>query len=69
MIKVKDSGAGIEETDLSKIFDPFYTTKARGTGLGLTVCKEIVTLHGGTLDISSVKGVGTEVKIYLPKKH
>ncbi len=68
-ITIKDNGSGIAEGDLQRIFDPFYTTKARGTGLGLTVCREIVTLHGGTLDITSVKNIGTAVNIHLPARH
>jgi signal transduction histidine kinase len=66
---IKDNGSGIDNADLAKIFNPFYTTKAKGTGLGLTVCKELVALHGGDLAIDSVKGLGTTVKITLPVKH
>lgn len=69
LIQIKDSGTGIAKEDLEKIFNPFYTTKAKGTGLGLTVCQELVTLHGGKLEIESVLGKGTTVKITLPVKH
>ncbi|MBU4304605.1 MAG: ATP-binding protein [Candidatus Omnitrophica bacterium] len=65
-ICVRDNGEGISEEVLKKIFEPFFTTKSKGTGLGLAVCRQIVALHAGTLDISSEKGKGTTVKIVLP---
>ncbi|MFB5633117.1 MAG: nitrogen regulation protein NR(II) [Nitrosopumilus sp.] len=52
-IKVKDSGPGIPENDLEKIFEPMYTTKTTGTGLGLVICKSIVEQHGGTISVSN----------------
>jgi len=63
---VKDNGEGIEEEILEMIFSPFFTTKAKGTGLGLTVCKQIIQLHGGTIEITSKKHKGTAVTIKLP---
>ena len=68
-IVVKDNGMGIEEEDLKKVFDPFFTRKAKGTGLGLTICNELVNLHEGRIEISSEKGFGTTVSIFLPIKH
>ncbi|MDO8663178.1 MAG: PAS domain S-box protein [Candidatus Omnitrophota bacterium] len=65
---VKDSGEGIDKNDLERIFDPFFTTKARGTGLGLTVCKQVINLHGGSIKIESEKGKGTVVSVRLPIK-
>ncbi|MBF0484080.1 MAG: PAS domain-containing protein [Candidatus Omnitrophica bacterium] len=65
-IKISDEGLGIDAENLKRVFDPFFTTKAQGTGLGLTVCKQIVTLHGGTIDITSKKGEGTTVSVQLP---
>lgn len=53
IIKVKDSGLGIPEKDLDKIFEPMYTTKTTGTGLGLVICKSIVEQHGGTISVSN----------------
>ncbi|MFA6293169.1 MAG: ATP-binding protein, partial [Victivallales bacterium] len=67
-IHIKDNGHGIAKEDLKKIFEPFFTTKAKGTGLGLTVCGQIVKMHGGSINISSRKGKGTSVIITLPKE-
>ncbi|HOC39509.1 MAG TPA: ATP-binding protein, partial [Thermodesulfobacteriota bacterium] len=49
-----------------KIFDPFFTTKTRGTGLGLSIVHSIIKSHGGTIDIESTQGAGTEFVISLP---
>jgi len=65
-IKIKDTGIGIEEGALPKVFDPDFSTKSRGTGLGLAICQSIVNLHGGTINISSKVGEGTEVVVGLP---
>ncbi|MFA5096075.1 MAG: PAS domain S-box protein [Candidatus Omnitrophota bacterium] len=65
-VTVKDAGEGIDKENLERIFDPFFTTKARGTGLGLTVCKQIINFHAGSIDIESEKGKGTLVSIKLP---
>jgi len=67
-ICITDNGVGIPEKDLGRIFDPFYTTKAKGTGLGLAVCQQILNLHRGTIDIKSKLDKGTSVTITLPKK-
>jgi len=68
-ICIEDNGSGIEKADLEKVFDPFFTTKAKGTGLGLPVCKQIVSLHGGTIKIESAPGKGTAVTVTLPLKY
>jgi two-component system, NtrC family, sensor histidine kinase HydH len=65
-ILVRDSGAGIEPTNLSHVFDPYFTTKRGGTGLGLPIAKNIVEGLGGTLTITSAPGRGTEMRINLP---
>ena len=67
-IHIKDNGHGIDARDKEKVFDPFFTTKAKGTGLGLTVCNQIVSMHGGSIDIESETGKGTIVTIVLPKR-
>ncbi len=67
-IEIADSGAGIEDEVLPHIFNPFFTTKNYGTGLGLSQVKKIVDLHGGTIEIASKKGSGTKVIVRLPLK-
>jgi two-component system NtrC family sensor kinase len=63
---VRDSGEGISRADLPNVFDPFYTTKDDGTGLGLPLSIGIVEGHGGMLEIESTVGVGATVRITLP---
>jgi signal transduction histidine kinase len=65
-IVVADDGVGIEAPDLAKVFDPYFTTKRGGTGLGLPIAKNIVEGLGGTVAVSSRPGMGTEIIIDLP---
>jgi signal transduction histidine kinase len=67
-VRVIDSGQGIPERDLQRIFDPFFTSKEAGTGngLGLMVAKGIVTDHGGDIEVTSRQGHGTEFRIQFP---
>ena len=65
IIEIEDSGPGVGEEDLDKIFEPLFTTKQSGTGLGLSSCKNIVERHHGTI---SVKNNPTTFTIKLPKK-
>ena len=65
-IRLSDNGCGIATADLSKIFDPFYTTRNKGTGLGLTIVHNITKMHGGSIDITSCQGDGTECIVTLP---
>ena len=67
IIHISDSGHGISSDVLPKIFEPLFTTKQKGTGLGLTSCKSIVQEHGGTINVSSEIGKGTTFTIILPK--
>jgi two-component system, sporulation sensor kinase D len=69
IIKVKDTGEGIPEEMLKHIFLPFITSKEKGTGLGLVVCKRIISMYGGTIDIQSEVNKGTTVMIMLPSAH
>lgn len=66
IICVSDEGQGISQEDLSRIFEPFYTTKAKGTGLGLALCKKIVEEHKGKITVQSAVGQGTSVSITIP---
>jgi signal transduction histidine kinase len=65
-ITVADDGTGIAAPDLSKVFDPYFTTKRGGTGLGLPIAKNIVEGLGGTLGVMSTPGKGTDIVIELP---
>jgi two-component system sensor histidine kinase AtoS len=65
-IAVRDRGIGIDPADLSKVFDPYFTTKRTGTGLGLAIAKNIVEGLGGTITVESRSGEGTEIRIELP---
>ncbi|MBS4189010.1 two-component sensor histidine kinase [Bacillus sp. FJAT-49705] len=67
-IQVSDTGSGIPEGEIEKIFQPFYTSKDLGTGLGLVVCKRILQSFGGEIQISSKVNKGTIVDIFLPIK-
>lgn len=65
-ISVIDRGAGIEPRQLENIFNPFFTTKAGGVGLGLPVCSKIVSEHGGEIAVESSLGEGSVFRVYLP---
>jgi len=67
-VTVADSGVGIPPEDLQRIFSPFFTTKERGTGLGLTVVHRIVEIHGGLVEVESEVGKGTTFRISIPLK-
>jgi signal transduction histidine kinase len=66
-VAFRDIGRGIPHEDIEKLFDPYFTTKETGIGLGLTTCKEIITQHEGRIEIESQLGVGTTVTIWLPQ--
>lgn len=65
-IFISDTGAGISEENLDKIFLPFFTTKSRGTGMGLALVHKIILTHGGNIKADSREGIGTTFRIYLP---
>jgi signal transduction histidine kinase len=67
-IYFKDTGSGMDTEHLKQVHEPFFTTKAKGTGLGLTVSHQIVNLHGGKIEFTSSKGTGTTVSVILPVK-
>ena len=66
VVEVSDKGVGIEEVDLKKIFNPFYTTKDDGTGLGLSICQKIIQDHGGAIEVTSFPNQGTLFRICFP---
>jgi PAS domain S-box-containing protein len=65
-VRVTDQGHGIAERDLPRIFDPYFSTKAKGSGLGLTTAFSIVRKHGGVITVVSKAGAGTTFTVYLP---
>jgi signal transduction histidine kinase len=65
-IEISDQGAGMDEKTVSRLFEPFFTTKKRGTGLGLSIVRQIIDLHGGSIDVQSERGKGTTFMIELP---
>jgi signal transduction histidine kinase len=66
-LRVQDMGSGIPAERLGQIFEPLYTTKAGGTGLGLYIVQEIVAAHEGTVTVASVSGQGTTFTLTLPR--
>jgi signal transduction histidine kinase len=66
IVKVSDTGTGIPEENLEKIFSPFFTTKAEGNGFGLSEVHKVIQAHGGTIDVISKAGKGTTFTITLP---
>lgn len=65
-ISFEDNGPGMDESTLERAFVPFFTTKDRGTGLGLPLCERLVRAQGGHIDVRSVQGEGTTIRIRLP---
>jgi signal transduction histidine kinase len=65
-VEFKDDGGGISQENLEKIFEPLFTTKTKGIGLGLAVSKRIVEAHGGSIEVESEVGKGTAFTIRLP---
>jgi signal transduction histidine kinase len=66
VVEVTDTGVGMDQDALNKIFEPYFSTKATGTGLGLTIAKRNIELNGGTISVNSQRGVGTTVTMTLP---
>ena len=65
-LAVADSGPGIAPQDRAKVFEPFFTTRAEGTGLGLAVARQIVEAHGGRIDVGDGAGGGARFTVRLP---
>jgi PAS domain S-box-containing protein len=66
VITITDHGLGMDSKVQARLFEPFFTTKKRGTGLGLSIVRQIIDLHGGTIEVHSEKGQGTTFRIELP---
>lgn len=67
-VQIKDTGRGISQADIAKVFEPYYSTKETGTGLGLAIVKKAVDDHGGSISVTSKEGSGTTFTIILPVK-
>jgi len=65
-VRIRDNGCGIPDDKIAKIFNPFYTSKANGTGLGLGVAKKVIDSHRGTIEVQSKVGQGTEFVLAIP---
>lgn len=68
-LSVSDTGSGIDSDNLDKIFNPFFTTNSKGTGLGLAMVRRMIEVHGGNISVKSKSGEGTEFIISLPILH
>jgi signal transduction histidine kinase len=66
LITVEDTGIGIDPADLDRIFDPFYTTKSHGMGMGLSICRSIIEMHGGRLTVARGEPDGAVFQVMLP---
>jgi signal transduction histidine kinase len=66
-VAVKDTGVGISRDQISRIFQPFYTTREKGIGLGLSIAHRIVEQHGGWIDVESAIGKGSRFTVWFPK--
>ena len=67
-VKIEDTGKGISEEDIFRIFDPFFSTKSSGIGLGLSLCYGIIVSHGGTIEVESTLHEGATFSVFLPIK-
>jgi signal transduction histidine kinase len=65
---VRDNGPGIDPERVQEIFSPFFTSKESGTGLGLAISKKVVDAHGGSIEVDSGDGRGTEFVVTFPKR-
>jgi len=65
-ISFKDTGTGMSKENMEKIFTPFFTTRAKGMGIGLAVCKKFIDAHGGSIEVESEVGRGSTFTVKLP---
>ena len=67
-LRVRDNGPGISSEDQERIFTPFHTSKEKGTGLGLAITRKLVKAHGGSIELESATGAGTDFLLTFPKQ-
>ena len=67
VLRIRDSGCGMSEEQLSHMFRPFFSTRKGGTGLGLSIVKQIMQIHHGLIQITSQEGKGTTVELFFPQ--
>jgi signal transduction histidine kinase len=65
-VTIGDTGAGISSEDMERVFEPLFSTKSFGVGLGLTIVRQSIEAHGGGVELSSGQGRGTQVRLWLP---
>jgi signal transduction histidine kinase len=65
-LRIGDTGVGMDEEALARVFEPYFSTKTTGTGLGLPIARRNIELNGGAIEVESVKGQGTTVIVRLP---
>jgi signal transduction histidine kinase len=66
-VTVEDTGTGIDQSDLEHVFEPFFSTKPQGMGMGLSICRSIIEAHGGRITASPARGGGTVFQVSLPR--
>ena len=66
-LSIRDEGCGMSEEDLTRVFQPFYSKRQGGTGLGLPIVKDIMQVHQGVIEMESQTGKGTTVKLFFPQ--
>ena len=66
-ISFADTGCGMDESAMANLFEPYFTTKANGHGLGMMIIQGIVRAHNGKIDVDSKKGEGTKISVSLPR--
>ena len=69
VINFKDTGVGISKENMGKLFSPLFTTKAKGMGMGLAICKKFIKSHGGSIEVESEVGKGSTFTVKLPIRH